>query len=198
MFSRIYNPQSKRMVSLRSRKGMEILHNYLNFSNQMNGGSNSESKDDIDHPSLNDLKIFIEMLEKTNDVVLKQMYDELKSNCDAESLPANVIEKYLEVTKKSYLKGKYYLGGQIKLSPEDIISPEKIQEVKDINATKRVPTNSFEAASIYRSDRELKTIETLINHYIIIKTHIMFRPGGIGMNLAEDEFNTLYNNVGNN
>lgn len=197
MFNQIYNPESKRMVSLRTRKGKEILHKYLNFSNQMNGGSNSKSKDDIEHPSLNDLKIFIEMLEETNDAVLQQMYDELKSNCDAKSLPSNIIEKYLADTKKSYLNGKYYLGGQIKLSPDDKISPEKIQEVKDIRATKGGPTNSAEAASMFRSERELNTMETLITHYIKIMTHIMFSPGGIGMKLAEEDFYDKVYNLNN-
>ena len=51
---------------------------------------------------------------------------------------------------------------------------------------------------MYRSERELETMEILINHYIIIKTHIMFSPGGIGMKLAEDEFRSLVDENNNN
>mgnify|MGYP001281375282 CR=1 FL=1 len=70
--------------------------------------------------------------------------------------------------------------------------------MKDIRLTRGGPTNSAEAASMYRSERELETMEIIINHYIIIKTHIMFSPGGIGMKLAEENFKSLVEKDNNN
>jgi hypothetical protein len=199
MFSKIYNPYSKRMVNVNSVKGKKILQSYLNYSNESKGGSQSKTGNDstdIQYPNLIELQQFIQMLKNTEDEVLQKMYNELVSECPED--PEKVIKKYVADSKISYFNGKYYLGGQIKLTPEDIITPEKIQEVKDIRSTRGGPTNSAEAASIYRSERELETMETLITHYIIVKTHIMFSPGGIGMKLAEVDFNTLVAKVDNN
>lgn len=199
MFNKIYNPKSKRMVNINSKKGKHILHNYLNYSNQLIGGSQSETDNDltdIQYPNLIELQQFIQMLKTSEDEVLKKMYDDMSSECSED--PEKVIIKYIADSKKSYYNGKYYLGGQIQLSPDDLITPEKIQEVKDIRLTRGGPTNSAEAASMYRSERELETMEIIINHYIIIKTHIMFSPGGIGMKLAEDEFRSLVDENNNN
>ena len=199
MFGKIYNPNTKRMVNIKSQKGKHILHNYLNYSNQLIGGSQSETDNDltdIQYPNLIELQQFIQMLKTSEDEILKKMYDDMSSECSED--PEKVIIKYLADSKKSYYNGKYYLGGQIQLSPEDIITPEKIQEVKDIRLTRGGPCNTAEAASIYRSERELETMETLINHYILIKTHIIFSPGGIGMKLAEEDFKSLVSEGDNN
>uniref|UniRef100_A0A6C0LX03 Uncharacterized protein n=1 Tax=viral metagenome TaxID=1070528 RepID=A0A6C0LX03_9ZZZZ len=199
MFNKIYNPKSKRMVNIKSQKGKHILHNYLNYSNQLIGGSQSKTDNDsadIQYPNLMELQQFIQMLKTQEDEILKKMYDDMSSECSED--PEKVITKYIADSKKSYYNGKYYLGGQIQLSPDDIITPEKIQEVKDIRLTRGGPTNSNELASMYRSKRELETMETIINHYIIIKTHIMFSPGGIGMKLAEEDFNSLITKGNNN
>ena len=192
MFSKIYNPTSKKMVNLKSKKGKEILCNYLTISNQMMGGSQLEledSVDEIEYPSLNELQYFIQMLQNTDDKSLIDMYNKMIETCTND--PNNIIEKYLNNSKKSYYNGKYYLGGQLPLDPEDKISPDKIQEYKNIVKTKGGPTNSSEASSMFRSGQELKTIENLIYHYIKIMTHIKFRPGGEGMILSKQRFNNM-------
>lgn len=194
MFSKIYNPHSKRMVNLKSKKGRKILYNYINYSNEFKGGSQSETDhnfNDIEFPSLNELHIFLQMLIETKDETLIDMYTIMLSECDTD--PSKVIEKYMTNSKISY-NGKYYLSGQLELIPEDKITPDKIQEVKDIRMTKGGPTNSAEAESIFRSGQELTTIETIIKHYIIIMTHIKFRPGGEGMKMVEADFNLHVSN----
>lgn len=57
-------------------------------------------------------------------------------------------------------EGRFYLGGQLKMNPNDVINLDSIEKVREI-CRKRfieygVPCNSFEAASIYQSDRELE------------------------------------------
>jgi hypothetical protein len=239
MFSKIYNPHSKRMVNLKSKKGRKILYNYINYSNKFKGGSQLETEnnfnagkvtkhgcspdneekeehesdsassdggeeeesdeeeedveeDDIEIPSLNEIHNFVQMLRETKDETLIDMYNIMLSECDTD--PLKVIEKYINNSKISYYNGKYYLGGHLKLIPEDKITPERIQEAKDIGMKKGGPTNSAEANSIFRSEQELKTIETIIKHYIIIMTHIKFRPGGEGMKIVEKEFNLQVSN----
>lgn len=193
MFGKIYNPKSKKMVTLKTIKGKQILLNYLNYSNYMKGGSNTKSVDNSDvikYPNLIELHQFINMLENTEEDDLEEMYDDMICKCSQD--PSEIIEKYLADTKKSYFNGKYYLGGQILLTPNEVITPEKIQEVKDINQRNFGSiTNSAEAASMYRSQTQIEIMETLIEHYVIIMTHIMFRPGGIGMKQAESDFNEL-------
>jgi len=153
------------MVNLKSKKGKKILYNYINYSNKFKGGSQLETENnfnDIEFPSLNEIHNFVQMLRETKDETLIDMYKIMLSECDTG--PLKVIEKYITNSKISYYNGKYYLGGQLELIPEDKITPEKIQEVKDIRMTKGGPTNSAEAGSIFRSEQELTTIETIIKH----------------------------------
>ena len=75
MFNKIYNPKSKRMVNIKSQKGKHILHNYLNYSNQLIGGSQSETDNnltDIQYPNLLELHQFIQMLKTSEDEILKK------------------------------------------------------------------------------------------------------------------------------
>jgi hypothetical protein len=83
-----------------------------------------------------------------------------------------VLNEYLEDTKSTWAKGKFYLGGFIKMSPDEEITLEKIEEIKIIrdkrNAEYGGPCNSWEAASIYRSERQLSEIEKIVKKYIEI------------------------------
>lgn len=66
-------------------------------------------------------------------------------------------------------RGVFYLGGQVKMTHNDIINLDSIQQVREINKkTLQVygePCNSFEAASINTSKKELDFIENMIIKY---------------------------------
>jgi hypothetical protein len=81
----------------------------------------------------------------------------------------NVLIEYLEDTKSSWTKGQFYLGGFSKMKPDDEITLEKIVEVKQEREKRYIeyggPCNSLEAASIYRSERQLNEIEEIVKKY---------------------------------
>jgi hypothetical protein len=86
-----------------------------------------------------------------------------------ESCKKDVLNEYLEDTKSTWSKGTFYLGGFIKMKPDDEITLKKIDEVK-IMREKSIkeyggPCNSWEAASIWRSERQLSEIEVLVKIY---------------------------------
>lgn len=86
-----------------------------------------------------------------------------------ESCKKDVLNEYLEDTKSTWSKGTFYLGGFIKMKPDDEISLNQIDEVKIIRARRTEeyggPCNSWEAASIWRSERQLSEIEVLVKKY---------------------------------
>jgi hypothetical protein len=84
----------------------------------------------------------------------------------------SVLKEYLEDTKSSWAKGQFYLGGFIKMKPDEKITLSKIEEVKKLREKSYIeyggPCNSAEAASIWRSERQLKEIETIVTKYMEI------------------------------
>jgi len=66
----------------------------------------------------------------------------------------------------------FYLGGQLKMRHNDFINSEIIQKVKEINEKRNReyggPCNSWEAASMYTSQKELEYIENMIKTYNLI------------------------------
>ena len=94
---------------------------------------------------------------------------EIFGNCKKD-----VLNEYLEDTKSTWSKGQFYLGGFIKMNPDDEITLKKIEEVKIIRDQRYKeyggPCNSWEAASIWRSERQLDEIELLVKkHSDILK-----------------------------
>jgi len=89
-----------------------------------------------------------------------------------DSLKKSVLTEYLIDTRSSWAKGQFYLGGFIKMKPDDEITLSKIEEVKVIREKRYAeyggPCNSAEAASIWRSERQLSEIETIVTKYIEI------------------------------
>ena len=81
----------------------------------------------------------------------------------------NVLNEYLEDTKSSWAKGQFYLGGFTKWYPDDEITLEKIVQVKQQRERRYIeyggPCNSGEAASIWKSERQLAEIEELVKKY---------------------------------
>ena len=69
-------------------------------------------------------------------------------------------------------KGVFYLGGQIRMSHNDFINLDSIQKVREINEQRNLeyggPCNSFEAATMYTSQKELELVENMIKVYNFI------------------------------
>jgi hypothetical protein len=82
-------------------------------------------------------------------------------------------------------KDIFYLGGHIKMKHNDIISLEKIKKVREISekiiCEYGPPRTSWDAASLYRNEKELEFIENMIKAYNLI------------METREKEKNSLYN-----
>ena len=105
--------------------------------------------------SLNNLLAFVPQSDKE-----RKIFDTCRNS---------VLTEYLIDSKSSWAKGKFYLGGFIKMSPDEEITLQKIEEVKQIRDKRSAeyggPCNSWEAASIYRSERQLCEIETIVKKY---------------------------------
>jgi len=71
-------------------------------------------------------------------------------------------------------KGTFYLGGQLKMKHNDFISLDSIQQVREITEKRNReyggPCNSWEATSMYTSQKELEYIENMIKTYNLIMT----------------------------
>jgi hypothetical protein len=69
-------------------------------------------------------------------------------------------------------EGFFYLGGQIKMSHNDTINLDSIQQVREIREQRSIeygpPCNSFEAARIYTTQKEIELIESMIKAYNVI------------------------------
>ena len=69
-------------------------------------------------------------------------------------------------------EGFFYLGGQINMSHNDTINLDSIQQVREIREQKSIeygpPCNSFEAARIYTTQKEIELIESMIKVYNVI------------------------------
>ena len=69
-------------------------------------------------------------------------------------------------------EGFFYLGGQINMSHNDTINLDSIQQVREIREQRNIeygpPCNSFEAARIYTTQKEIELIESMIIAYNLI------------------------------
>jgi hypothetical protein len=102
---------------------------------------------------------------------------EFKPNNDKEreifeSCKKDVLNEYLADTKSTWSNGTFYLGGQIKMNPYEEITLDKIKEVREISRKRLFeyggPCNSWEAASIWRCERQLNEIENILKIYLQI------------------------------
>ena len=88
------------------------------------------------------------------------------------SCKKDVLNEYLADTKSTWSKDTFYLGGFIKMKPDEEITFKKIEEVKIMREKSYNdyggPCNSAEMASIWRSERQLGEIETILKKYIEI------------------------------
>jgi hypothetical protein len=86
-----------------------------------------------------------------------------------EKLNTQVLSSYLDDTKNAYFKGSFYLGGQIKMTINEEITLEKIEETKKQFVQRLMEygcANSWEAASIERSQMLLHQMEEIIKFHI--------------------------------
>ena len=90
-------------------------------------------------------------------------------NPSYEKLNTQVLSSYLDDTKNAYFKGTFYLGGQLKMTIDDEITLEKIDETKKLSEQRFMEfgcANSWEAASIQRSQMLLYQMEEIITFHI--------------------------------
>lgn len=95
-------------------------------------------------------------------------------------MPLNEKEKELYNFDKDIInrlntdldKGFFYLGGQVKMKHNDIINLVSIQKVREINEKRNREyggsCNSLEEASMYRYEKELELIKSMIKAYNLI------------------------------
>jgi hypothetical protein len=102
------------------------------------------------NPSLNDLATFAPMNE--SEILINK---------------ETVMQEYLEDVKSSWSGGKYWLGGQLGIKPDDPITESLLSKAdKLLNAAScDYFCNSAEMASVWRSQRQFKEINTIIKRY---------------------------------
>jgi hypothetical protein len=74
-----------------------------------------------------------------------------------------VVTEYIKCTKETWTNGNYWLGGQLKLSPTEKITDSLLRK---INAESGYyACNSWEMASIQRSQRQFSEIIVVVKRY---------------------------------
>jgi hypothetical protein len=77
-----------------------------------------------------------------------------------------VVTEYIKCTKETWTNGNYWLGGQLKLSQTEKITDALINNVRKINAESYYyACNSWEMASIQRSQRQFSEIIVVVKRY---------------------------------
>jgi hypothetical protein len=77
-----------------------------------------------------------------------------------------VVTEYIKCTKETWTNGNYWLGGQLKLSQTEKITDALINNVRKINAeSDYYACNSWEMASIQRSQRQFSEIIVVVKRY---------------------------------
>ena len=80
-----------------------------------------------------------------------------------------VLNRYIQCSRETWSKGSFYLGGQIKLGIDDEITWEHIADVTSIQSQPMDISNSWESASVHRSEQELSHFRDLYTDYTRIK-----------------------------
>jgi hypothetical protein len=110
---------------------------------------------------------------KTNKLTLTYLVNYIPNN-DTErisykQLNTEVLSSYLNDANSKYFGGSFYLGGQLKMKSDEEITLKKIDEVREIfkqRLNEYGCANSFEMASITRSETLLNQIEQIIKFHI--------------------------------
>ena len=80
-----------------------------------------------------------------------------------------VLNRYLHCSSESWCKGEYYLGGQVKLRIDDEITWQHLLDVTSIQSQPHDVANSWEMASIQRSEQEFSHFRDIYTDYLRIK-----------------------------
>jgi len=110
-------------------------------------------------PSLIELENFIKINKKSFDEFNEEC---IKENSKEDVIDYSVINTYLKFAKE--YGGHYYVGGHIKKYPNDPITDESIKKaiIKNIESQ---PMHMAEVASQFRSSKELKNLEKILEVY---------------------------------
>lgn len=80
-----------------------------------------------------------------------------------------VIQEYLEDSKSRWSNGKYWLGGNIKMNLDDAITPELLTNVRRLLNANPDYCNSFEMASVLRTERQFGEICAIVKRYVEVQ-----------------------------
>jgi len=120
------------------------------------------------HPSLRQLNAYI---------TRKFKHDFVGENIVA-------LTEYIATSKSSWSKGKFYLFGQLPTDLDTPLTNELLQKAIDVNIQRGIeygaPANSFEAASIHRSEQIFQNLLYLLGRYYRHPYELMelYRPDG--------------------
>jgi hypothetical protein len=124
----------------------------------------------------------------------KRVGEEMNIDDHIEANEMAVLNEYKTNSMSTWASGKYYLYGQIPIDTNTPITPELLQSAIDANSRRYVeyggPCNSFEAASIAKSDDQFKNFMKLLDFYHNKYNEIAYAPGGNGYKLAEKSWNS--------
>ena len=105
-----------------------------------------------------------------------------------------VLNEYKLASESTWSNDKYYLYGQIPIDTDTPITPALLQSAIDANSRRYVeyggPCNSFEAASIAKSDAQFKNLLVILDFYHNKYNEITYAPGGNGYKRALDDWNS--------
>ena len=124
----------------------------------------------------------------------KRVGEEMNIDDHIEANEMAVLNEYKTNSMSTLASGKYYLYGQIPIDTNTPITPALLQSAIDANSRRYVeyggPCNSFEAASIAKSDDQFKNFMKLLDFYHNKYNEIAYAPGGNGYKLAEKSWNS--------
>ena len=80
-----------------------------------------------------------------------------------------VLNRYIQCSRETWSKGVFYLGGQLKLGIDDEITWKHITDVTSNQSQPMVIANSWENASIQRSEQEFSHFRDLYTDYMRVK-----------------------------
>ena len=80
-----------------------------------------------------------------------------------------VLNRYIQCSRETWLKGGFYLGGQIKLGIDEEITWKHIADATSTQSRPMEIANSWEFASIQRSEQELSHFRDLYTDYMRIR-----------------------------
>jgi hypothetical protein len=80
-----------------------------------------------------------------------------------------VLNRYIQCSRESWSNGVFYIGGQLKLGIDDEITWQHLADVTSIQSQPHDIANSWEFASIQRSEQEFSHFRDIYTDYLRIK-----------------------------